>query len=170
MAFTTIPSALINVGKAIKKEIFTYVKDNFDDHESRLNTLEAGGASVIEVFNDLVSVSSADTYTGVDYFVCFSPTTIDTVEIRIFAKGSITSGTLEVDILKSTSDTDPTNFSSIMTTKPSIDFSIASNYSKSTNAVINSAVSSLNQGDILRLDITSIPTGLSEFIITVTGA
>lgn len=170
MAFTTIPSALINVGKAIKKEIFTYVKDNFDDHESRLNTIEAGGSTSIEIFNDLVSVASTDTYTGIDYFVCYAPTTLDTVEIRIFAKGGITSGILEIDILKSTSDLDDSNFSSILTTKASIDFSTASDYDVSVNAVIDGDTSALTQGDILRLDITSIPAGLESFVVNVSGA
>lgn len=40
MAFTTIASAAIEVGKAIKKSLLTQIKDNFDDHETRIDGLE----------------------------------------------------------------------------------------------------------------------------------
>ena len=49
MAFVTIPSTLIEVGKAVKKELFQTIKDNLDDHESRISGL-AGGANKIQVF------------------------------------------------------------------------------------------------------------------------
>ena len=52
MAFITIPSSAIEVGRAIKKSLFTLIKDNFDDHESRLNLVEAGVEGVLPlVFN-----------------------------------------------------------------------------------------------------------------------
>ena len=42
MAFTSIPASAIEVGRAIKKSLFTTIKNNFDDHETRLNLVEAG--------------------------------------------------------------------------------------------------------------------------------
>ena len=50
MAFISIPSSLIQVGKAVKKELFDKIKDNFDDHETRINGIELG-ANKVEVFN-----------------------------------------------------------------------------------------------------------------------
>lgn len=41
MSFTSIPSSLISQGKAIYHQLWTLAKANFDDHNSRINTLEA---------------------------------------------------------------------------------------------------------------------------------
>ena len=170
MAFITIPDSLIEVGKAITNTLFkTYVKGGLDDHESRINTLESGGSTDKEVFNDLVFVGATDTYTGVDFFTAYAPMSVDNAFIRIFAKGALT-GILEIDVLKSTTDTNPVSFTTIFSTKPSIDFSTATDYEKSLNGVLNNGASTLDEGDILRFDITSIPSGLDSFLILVSGA
>jgi len=39
MAYTSIPSENITVGKAVTSELMTTIKDNLDDHESRINGL-----------------------------------------------------------------------------------------------------------------------------------
>jgi len=57
MGFLTIPSELIQVGKALKKEIFLKTKDNFDDHETRINAVEAGGGGQV-LFNQIVDMQA----------------------------------------------------------------------------------------------------------------
>jgi len=49
MAYTSIPSENITVGKAVTSELMTTIKDNLDDHESRINGLSVslGAQSVI---------------------------------------------------------------------------------------------------------------------------
>ena len=42
MAFTTIPSTWIAVGKALKQSLFQYIKDNFDAHETSLSQITSG--------------------------------------------------------------------------------------------------------------------------------
>lgn len=58
MAFSTLPDALIQVGRAVKREIFANLKNNDDDMDSRLSALEAG-ANKIVVFDRIVQRPSA---------------------------------------------------------------------------------------------------------------
>ena len=50
MTFVTIPTSWINVGVALKKQLFDRIKDNFDNHETRLASVEAG-INKVELFN-----------------------------------------------------------------------------------------------------------------------
>lgn len=51
MAFNSINDTEIEVGKPIKKSILQKVKDNFDDHEGRLNAIQVS-SGIIDIFND----------------------------------------------------------------------------------------------------------------------
>jgi len=171
MAFSSIPSALINVGKAVKKEIFTYIKDNFDDHESRINSLE-GGSSGIVIFDEIVvnaaSLFDGGSITGLDYYRASSNFSLLTAIVYIFEVGTIT-GTLEIDFQKSSS-ADFTSSVSVFTTKPSVNYSTASDYDESSNAVFDSGVQDISTGDYLRFDITQLPTGyVGKFGIYLVG-
>ena len=155
MAFTSISSSLLNVGKALKREIFTLIKDNFDDHETRLTNVEAGTIS-LNVFNGVVKPASNFDHVGVAYYYVSGSAQISEAFIQIYEVDSFT-GTLEIDILKSTTDTDDANFTSIFSTKPSVNFTSAADFDASINQVLG-AGASIADGDILRLDITSMPT------------
>ena len=48
MAFTAIASAAVAAGKAVKQELMDLIRTNFDDHESRIGSLEA--ATVVDGF------------------------------------------------------------------------------------------------------------------------
>jgi len=158
MAFTTIDPNSIEVGDALRKELFDLIKDNFDDHESRLNSL-ALSAGKVEIFLfDLVNGSNFSTATGLAYYQAIETFTITNAAIRIYTKGSLT-GAVEIDIKKSTTDMDNASFTTIFTTKPKVTYSGASDYDTSTNQVFNSGQININPGDILRLDITEAPTG-----------
>lgn len=168
MAFTSISSTLINVGKAVKREIFTLIKDNFDDHESRLGNLEVGAAK-IKVFDGVVKPASSFAHIGVAYYVAKGPFLINETFIQLFTKESL-GGTLEIDILKSTTDTNDSSFTSIFSTKPSLVFASVSDYAVSTNQVLN-INAQVQEGDILRFDITQMPSGgtLTRFLISIAG-
>lgn len=157
MAFTSISSSLIQVGKAITSSLFTTVKDNFDDLNARLSAVEAG-ASKIVLYNEIIqNAASASTFTGLDFFRVQSSFDLTDAKVYIFLKGSLT-GTLEVDIQKS-STADFTSSVSVFSTKPSIDFSTASSYDESNNAVLDETNKSVSEGDYLRLDVSSLPSG-----------
>ncbi len=50
MAFNTINDTEIEVGKPTKKSLFQKIKDNFDDHEGRLNAVQVS-SGIIDIFN-----------------------------------------------------------------------------------------------------------------------
>ena len=58
MAYVTIPSTSIEVGDALKKELFDLIKDNLDDHETRIQTLSGGSGKII-VFNDEIFITES---------------------------------------------------------------------------------------------------------------
>jgi len=170
MAFSSIVSGTIAVGKAIKKELFDIIKGNFDDHESRLNLVETNATKVNVLKFDFRNAASFTAMTGAFYFEADQDFTITDAYLRIFETGSLT-GDLEVDLKKSTTDLDGPSFTTIFTTKPSIDFDTASDYDASTNQVFDPGQITIQKGDFLRLDITAMPTSgvLGKFLFTAYG-
>lgn len=166
--FTSIPTSLTGVGKALKKELIDLIKNNFDDHETRITGLSLG-STPIEVFNlTVVNASSAQTFTGLTFYRACTSFSIATVQIAIFEKGVISSGNLTIDIKKSTTGLGGT-FTSILTTQPTIDFSSAANYATATG-ILSISEQSIAQNDILRLDVTGLPaTTLGKFRVLVYG-
>lgn len=170
MAFTSISNLAIAVGQAIKKELFQLVKDNFDDHESRINQIETNNSKISIWEHLIINASSFSTATGMNYYEATSSFTVTSAQIRIFEKGSLT-GTFEIDIKKSVTDLDGTSFVSIFTTRPSIAFASANDYDASTNQVFDVGQIDISPGDYLRFDITSMPSGgvMSKFLLNVYG-
>lgn len=127
-----------------------------------------GGGGMIEVFNHVVSIgSSAATLTGLSYFMAPTPFNITSVRLLVYSKNAITSGFLEIDVKKNTTP-DNVGMTSILTTKPIIDFSIDPDYTLSSGVISTAAVSNNN---FLRLDVTSIPTGWAgQFQVIVYGS
>lgn len=170
MAFELINSTEIAVGAALKKELLDKVKNSLDDHESRLNSAEAGAARVSIFDLTVMNAASSSTFTGLAYSEALFPYTITGCEIRIFEKGSLT-GALEIDIKKSVTDLNGTSFTSIFTTKPKITYATAVDYERSTNQAFNSSQVSVSEGNTLRLDVTQMPSGgtLGKFRIILYG-
>lgn len=170
MAFSTISSLVIAVGSAIKKELWDKVKDNFDDHESRLNAVETN-ASKISIWEDVfINGSQFSTGTNIDYYEATTVFTITNANFRIFTVGSNT-GFLEVDIKRSTTDNDDGSFVSIFTTKPKIDYSTAVDDDETTNQVFDAGQINIAIGDRLKFDITQTPTSgvAPRFMLKVYG-
>jgi hypothetical protein len=167
MSYSEINGDVIKVGKALKKELFRKIRDNFIDHEARISSL-ALGANPIEVFNfPVLNASSANTLTGLTYYRPLSAFTVSTVQIEIFEKNIFT-GSLSIDVKKGTS-LNPTTFSSILTTQPTINFQTASSYDIASG-VLDGEKQLIQQGEYLRLDVTSLPsTPLGKFRVIVYG-
>ncbi len=156
MAFATLNNVLIEVGKAIKKEIFQTLKDNQDDLQARLSIIEAGTSKVV-IFNfPVFNAASASKFTGLTYWrVPFDFSLLD-AKIGIYTKGALV-GTLEMDIQKGATR-DPAGMSSVFTTLPSLVMAAAADYEDSANAVLDAGQQDLSTGDFLRFDITQLPT------------
>lgn len=170
MAFSSISSLVIAVGSAIKKELFDKIKNNFDDLDARLNQIETTSNKIQVIKFDVINASSFSTATGLYFYEADVPFTITSAYLRIFEVGSKT-GSIEVDILRSSTDLDDSSFNSIFTTKPSVNYSTASDYDMSVNQVFDPGQISVSAGDFLKLNITQTPTSgvASRFLVTLYG-
>jgi len=170
MAYSSISSTLIQVGKAIKKELWDKVKDNFDDIQSRLNSVETIQKKIPVIKFDFRNSATLTSATGVYYWESDDDFTLTEAYLRIYEKGSLT-GFLEVDIKKSTTDLNGTSFFTVFTTKPKITLASASDYDASTNQTFDPGQISVAKGDFIRLDITQYPTSgvMGKFMLTVYG-
>lgn len=125
----------------------------------------------VEIFNAPIvfGTSGISQLLGATYHYAPANFTVTKVEVQLFTKGTATTGNLEIDVLKaSTLGGSPVDYVSIMTTKPVIDLATAVDYQVSTGA-INASLSSINTGDFLRLDITSVPANLQSIHVRVYG-
>lgn len=168
MAFTPIDINTIKVGDPITKELLDIIKYNFDDIDSRLvSSATTGGA--IHIFNGDISLKnflSSDPY--IFYYKIPKNCIITEVRIQLFSKNSISSGSLAIDVQKSV-DTNNANFNSILTTGLSFNFATDANYAQKT-ASINSSVSSLSATNVIRVEVTSIPSTFSGKFLLYIGA
>lgn len=166
MAFTSISGSIIQVGKALKANLFSLIKTNFDDLDSRITSVEAATNKII-IFDTIVgNASSSSTLTGLALWQAPADVDLTDARVGIFTKGSL-GGTLEIDFKKSSS-LDFSSGVSVFTTKPSIVYSTASDYDESSNAVFDGTNKLISSGDWIRLDVTSLPTGGAVGIFTIT--
>jgi len=115
-----------------------------------------GGGGIVEVFNHVVTLgSSAPSLTGLNYFMAPQNIQIKKVRLLVYTKNGVNSGNLEIDI-KANATPNDTGMTSILSTKPLIDFSTASDYDISNGVISTQNISNNN---FLRLDVTSIPAG-----------
>lgn len=163
MSFTSITSGEIQSGKPVRSDTQTKIKDNFEDHESRLQSLEGGSATTypplimrVNGFYGLYGATNALIKTTTNF-----PITITGVRVLIDQAGS--SGTTEID-LKVKSGVGA--FTSILLTKPSVNFS-AGNDAISSNAVLDATKVDLLAGDIIQLDLTSVQTAGDGFLVRI---
>lgn len=152
MAFISIQQTMIEVGEPTRKELFQQLKDNLDDHESRLviaeNAVNTPQGIEFEIVGNYHLVGPV---AGVLYKKIPSNILVQDVKIHQF-KG-YNAGTTEIDLLYKRG-ADP--FVSIFSIKPTVTSANGDFYTSSNGAV---SVTDLEADDILRLDITSVQTG-----------
>jgi hypothetical protein len=166
MAFEVIDPGEYTVGKALRADLFRKIKVDLDDLDARATALE-GGSGAIDIFNSDVLIGSNATLTGVAYWEAPFDLTLAECAIQIFARGSVTSGTLTIDIKKNATP-NPTGMVSVFTTSPTISMASVSDYHRATGT-FNPTNQSITQGQILRFDITSLPNNLTAFRIILKG-
>lgn len=163
MSFVAIGSAETESGKPVTSTILGKVKENFDDHESRIQAIE-GGAGVTYpplIFRVNGPYSHSGAVDGVVKTTTNFP--IEITGIRILIDTAGTSGTTEIDVkVKSGGG----SFTSVLTTKPSLSYT-SGNDALSSNGVVNPTYSTLSAGDILRLDLTSVQTDGRGFVVRI---
>ena len=168
MAFSSLSAALFSVGKPIIKALFQTIKDNSDDANSRLLTIEASANKVTFFNGPMLSAGSYSSATGLLFYRIESAIDLTDCKVGIYAKGAVTSGTLSVDVQKA-SGLDFAASVSVFTTLPSLDLSIAADYTESSNMVLSASNKILTEGDYIRVDISSLPLGLGRFQLYLIG-
>ena len=168
MAYTPIPAADIEVGKPTKKSLFQTIKDNEDDHESRIATLTAGANKVVvfsmEMANMFQYVNATGALERVALFKASSDFSIVNAQIYVLHGGPNgdvppTAGTLEVDIKKGTS---LSALNTIFTVKPAVTTFGDGDTNGSVTFTPGGEV--VDQGDWLQLNITNLQTGQTRYI------
>lgn len=167
MAYSELPDSAIEVGKAIKKEIFKKLNDNVKDHEERISAL-ALGASPVEICEANVdlrsgSVGSGDvfTYKAKSYFI------LSQAQLQIFERSPNTSGSLTVDILKSA--TLDGAFTTMLTTPITIDYALVLDFA-SLDGVFD-GVPEVLSGEYIKVRVLASPTKYPvKFRVGIHGA
>jgi len=174
MAFISIPSSLIQVGKAVKKELFDKIKDNFDDHETRINGIELG-ANKVEVFNFEV-IGFINNYTAAELVQigthrATSDFTLTEAKLTLMngssGASSTTSGVLSID-LQISSDNGVT-WATVLSGLPEIPDGTNATGSESSSVVFTTGGEDVLQDDLLRVNVTSKKDTQGSFLITVYG-
>lgn len=168
MAFVPIDINTIKVGDPITKEIMDLVKYNLDDLDSRVADLALVGGSV-HIFNgdiDFVGFSTSDP--DIFYYKATQTFSVNDLKVQLFSKQGVVSGNLVIDLQKS-NDTNNANFTSILTSSLTFNFTSDADYSVKT-AAINSGVNGFVNGQVLRIMVTGLPIGFYGKILLVVGA
>lgn len=165
MSFTAITTPEVTSGKPVTADVGLKIKDNFDDHESRLLSIEGGAGttypSIVFRVNGPYYHGWSGTITGLVKSAVNFSITITGVRLIIDTAGS--SGTTEIDVKFKRGGG---SWTSILSTKPTVAFG-AGDDATSSNGVVDAANNDLLAGDLLRLDLTSVQTGGSGFTVRI---
>lgn len=162
MAFTALDSADLAAGKPVKQELTTLIKTNFDDHESRLSAVESGTGLTAQPF--VFALLGAHWLPGAAQTavaVIRAPYALTLTDVKLFIGQVGSAGTLQIDIQKKSGGG---AYATVFSTKPSSVYTDGALYT-STNAVLS--VTSVANGDFLRLDLTTVMTGCQEAYVYV---
>jgi hypothetical protein len=159
MSFTAITSGEIESGDPVKASTLTKIKNDLDDHETRLLTVEASTSAfppiILRVGGRYPQTTSILKTTANFSFQ------ITGVRLLIDTAGA--SGDTEIDIQRKRG---VGSFESILTTLPKVNYADGDD-ALSTNTVINLSKDDVEAADILRLDITSAQTNGIGFLVRI---
>lgn len=152
MAFLTIPSSTIEAGDPVTQDLWSLTKDNLDDHETRIVSVEGGGNVVYVPSHWNVQGYYGDWQTFIRTGTVRIPFNIDILGGRLLTNVAGTGGDTEIDFLFKRG---AGAFTTIFSSKPTSNFSAGDN--DLASGTLN--VTSLLLGDLLRMDITASQTG-----------
>lgn len=159
MPFSTIVTTEIEAGDPTTQDLFSKIKTNEDDHETRIVSLEAGSATTYPPYEFYVS-GPYEGYTpllGCGHIRIAFNITVLAGRLAIIKAG--TSGTTQIDFKYKRG---AGSWTSIFSTLPSV-ASTSGDYAVSTNGILS--VTSLLAGDLVRMDITTTQAGTPNSII-----
>lgn len=150
MAYTPFTTAEVTAGEPVTQDLFTKVKDDFADHETRITAVEAATSSYRPLEYDIQGGYWGLTipYTGILYDRINFSMTLLAARLIIVTAGTSGTTTVNVEYKRGAG-----SWTTIFTTKPSVAYT-AGDLAVSTNAVL--AVTSLQAGDFLRVNIDTV--------------
>ena len=163
MAYIPFTNAEIEVGKAIKQELFQKTKDNFADHESRISSLSSGANKTI-LFNNTFIVGGVP----VDNFV---NTTKVLYDVKIFELAlesflALGTGVITIDVLRGVS-LDTSLAISILTTPLILDFT-GGDY-QTVFASFSPLLQDFISGEYIFIKVLSLPILCDKFRVSCLG-
>jgi hypothetical protein len=156
MAFTAITSSEIEAGKPVRNDTATKIKDNFDDHESRIGVIETGLGTtyppmLLTMYGNYHRYRNGSTIYPIRSTTNFD-ITVTGVRLIIFTAGSSGTTTVNVEYKRGGGAWTP-----ILSTPASVAFGAGDN-AVSSNAVIDTANDNLEAGDLIRVSLSSSQT------------
>jgi len=174
MAFNPIDINTIKVGDPITRDLWVLLKNNFDDHESRINSLATTGGTVFIFNGDVSFVNYSSLRPNIFYYTARQDFSINDFRVRLFTKDGVSSGTFSFDLQKLNDNNlllppSDANFSSILSTQIIFNFATDTDYTEKV-AAINASLNDIPTGQIIRVKITSFPAGFEGNVLMSIGA
>jgi hypothetical protein len=171
LEFVPIELNTIKVGDPITRDILLLIKNNFDDHESRINSLATSGGTVFIFNGDVSFVNYSSLRSDIFYYTARQDFSVNDFRARLFTKDGITSGNLTFRLEKSNNPGDAgfPSFSSVLTQDISFNFATDTDYTERVGS-LNASLNDITTNQILRVKITGIPAGFTGKILLSIGA
>lgn len=165
MAYTPISLTDIEVGKPVKKELFETIRSNQESFNTDIEALKQ--TSIIDVFNvkfggNIDQYSFAEISERIPVFR--APVSATIVSFKSTLLTASTSGTLELDLEKSTDE--GVTWSSLLDNPVTISATTVGSVSGIVDWV-SVAAQSFNQGDLLRLSVTGAQVDQGDFHVSI---
>lgn len=170
MAYNALTETEVTSGKPTSTTVFTKVKDNFDNHESRIQAVETGSSTV---YPPIILRVNGDytTYGGLtDILKTTLNFNLTLTGVRLIVENKGTASNTEIDLLYSRSGG---SYTSVFNTKPKCNYQDGNDFTSATTGngsqagVLNPGEVNLQAGDILRLDLSSAQTGGRNFLVRI---
>jgi hypothetical protein len=152
MAYSDLTAQEVETGKPVTATMLDKVKENFSDHENRLQDLEGGVTSSPPCIILRINGPYSDFGAMTGYLETTININIRLTGARLIIATAGSSGTTTADLKYSRAGG---AFTTVFDTLPSVAFG-AGNYAVSSNAVLDATDKDLQAGDILRLDLTTV--------------
>jgi hypothetical protein len=167
MAYDPVLDAWIEAGKPTREEIFRFLKDNQESFNADIEALKQ--TSVIDIIDskiagEISSYTQAEIQERMPVFKAPVTATITSVVVTLLEAS--TSGTLQVDIQKSTDN--GVSWSSLLTSPVEVTGTTAGSLSGAVN-FINAAAQDFNQNELLRIAIPGVQVDQGAFHVSIYG-
>jgi hypothetical protein len=159
MAYSALTDAETNAGEPGTQSLFKKIKDDLIDHESRIVTAEGANAQLFPIeFEVNGEINDSAIVNGLLHYRVSAALTVLAVRALVVTAGS--AGTLSVDVEYKRGGG---AWTSLLSAPITIAFG-SGNFATASGVL---SVTGLLAGDLLRLDVTSIQTGMKSFAVYV---